>query len=89
MRNVTTPSPCAIGTARKAPPMQHEHPLATSLLLEAADAAAELREALALAGFALPSLRGDTPAGDQAHVRLGGASASAVRDLAAWIRARA
>ena len=69
--------------------MQHEHPIATSLLLEAAEAATELREALALAGFALPSLRGDAPAGDRAHVRLGGASAAVVRDLAAWIRARA
>jgi len=52
-------------------------------------AAQELTEALALAGFKLPSLRGDYPAGRSAHVQLGGASGEIVRELAAWIRVRA
>jgi hypothetical protein len=52
-------------------------------------AARELTEALALAGFKLPSLRGDYPVGRSAHVQLGGASGEMVRRLAAWIRERA
>ena len=61
----------------------------TSRILEAADAARELAEALARAGFTLPSLRGDMPVLGTAHVQLGGASADVVRGLAAWIRERA
>lgn len=52
-------------------------------------AARELTEALALAGFKLPSLRGDYPVGSSAHVQLGGAPGQMVRELAAWIRERA
>jgi len=52
-------------------------------------AARELTDALALAGFKLPSLRGDYPIGTSAHVQLGGASGQVVRELAAWIRERA
>ena len=52
-------------------------------------AARELREALALAGFTLPSLRGDFPIDHRPHVQLGGASGDVVRRLASWIRGRA
>ncbi|WP_377268863.1 hypothetical protein [Peterkaempfera sp. SMS 1(5)a] len=61
----------------------------TSRLVEAADAVRELADALALAGFTLPSLRGDQPVLDRAHVQLGGAPAELVRQLAGWIRERA
>lgn len=64
----------------------HEHKTGTSPILEGADAAKELSEALALAGFKLPSLRGDFPILDRAHVQLGGASAAVVWELAAWIK---
>ena len=58
-------------------------------LLEGTDAARELNEAPALAGFLLPLLRGDLPVLGRGHVQLGGASAAVVRELAAWIRDRA
>lgn len=59
-------------------------------LREGDRAARELADALKLAGFTLPSLRGDFPSvTDQPLVQLGGASASLVRELAAWIAARA
>ncbi|WEH33701.1 hypothetical protein PZB75_10130 [Streptomyces sp. AM 4-1-1] len=53
-------------------------------------AARDLADALKLAGVTLPSLRGDFPTvTDRPFVQLGGASAELVRELAAWIRARA
>ncbi|WP_055587154.1 hypothetical protein [Peterkaempfera griseoplana] len=67
----------------------HQRRTGTSRLVEAADAARELADALALAGFTFPSLRADQPVLDRAHVQLGGASAELVRQLAAWIRERA
>jgi hypothetical protein len=67
----------------------HEDSIETSAFLDGADAAKELGEALALAGFRLPFLRGDLPVLDRAHVQLGGASAAVVRELAGWIRSRA
>lgn len=66
-----------------------QHKSGISPIQEGADAAAELRDALALAGFTLPSLRGDMPVLERAHVQLGGVSAVVVRELAEWIRARA
>ena len=58
-------------------------------LTEAADAAQELADALKLAGFTLPSLRGDFPVAGRPLVQLGGAPAELVRRLATWLRERA
>lgn len=56
---------------------------------EGADAAQELADALKLAGFTLPSLRGDFPVAGHPLVQLGGAPADQVRKLATWVRQRA
>jgi hypothetical protein len=56
---------------------------------EGADAAQELADALKLAGFTLPSLRGDFPVAGHPLVQLGGAPADQVRMLATWVRERA
>lgn len=68
-----------------------ERPTANSDAFREGDLAArELADALKLAGITLPSLRGDFPTvTDQPLVHLGGASATLVRQLAAWIRQRA
>lgn len=58
-------------------------------LTEAAEAAQELADALKLAGFTLPSLRGDFPVASRPLVQLGGAPADLVRKLAKWVRERA
>jgi len=62
---------------------------AADALSEGLAAAQELADALGLAGFRLPSLRGDFSIDSRPHVELGGASAEMVRHLAAWIRERA
>lgn len=58
-------------------------------LTEAAEAAKELADALKLAGFTLPTLRGDFPVAGRPLVQLGGAPAELVRKLAAWVRQHA
>jgi hypothetical protein len=58
-------------------------------LTDAADAAQELADALKLAGFTLPSLRGDFPVAGRPLVQLGGAPADMVRRLATWVRGHA
>ena len=66
-------------------PKSDEH---SDPLTEAADAAQELADALKLAGFTLPSLRGDFPVAGKPLVQLGGAPAKLARELAAWVRER-
>ncbi|GGU67848.1 hypothetical protein GCM10010211_36610 [Streptomyces albospinus] len=72
-----------MGGMNQKKPSSGDSPLAQGRI-----AAQELASALASAGFTFPSLHGDFPVMNRAHVQLGGMSAAEAFRLAAWIRER-